>query len=313
MSQICVIILTRNEERHLSNAIASVQQIASRIIVVDSESTDGTLEIAQTHGVEILKHPFMNYATQFNWAVDQIGDDSDWLLRLDADEIVTPELALEIRDRLNVLPSEIAGVELPRRMAFMGRPIRWGGVFPTHVIRLFRAGRGHCEQRWMDEHIIVNGGVARFQHELLDDNRHSLSRWTGKHNRYANREVVDMLLRSFGNNDARDETPANGAGAKRWIKENVYAHLPIGFRAFLYFLYRYVFRLGFLDGLEGTAFHVLQGFWYRYLVDLKLVETKRYMANQDVPLEKAIQDVLEIDVSIPERHSPSHSQPSSDG
>ena len=117
--------------------------------------------------------------------------------------------------------------------------------------------------------------------------------------------VVDMLLRSTSENGLRDDAPANRAGAKRWIKEHVYAHLPIGFRAFLYFLYRYVFRLGFLDGLEGTAFHVQHSFWYRYLVDLKLVETKRYMANRDVPLETAIQDVLEIDVSIPEKHAPS--------
>ncbi len=311
MSQLCVIILTKDEERHLDRAISSVEGIAARIVVVDSGSTDSTLNIARVHGANVLMHPFVNQASQFNWALTQLADDLDWILRLDADEVITPELAREIRDHLRHLPTEVAGVELPRRMAFMGRPIRWGGVFPTHVIRLFRAGRGHCEQRWMDEHIIVNGGVARFQHELLDDNRHSLSRWTGKHNRYANREVVDMLLRSFGNNDARDETPANGAGAKRWIKENVYGRLPGGFRAFLYFLYRYVVRLGFLDGFEGTAFHVLQGFWYRYLVDLKLIETKRYMAEQDVPVETAIRDVLEVDLSSPEKHQSPPSQSSS--
>jgi hypothetical protein len=151
----------------------------------------------------------------------------------------------------------------------------------------------------MDEHIIVDGETAEFSGEIIDDNLNSLSWWTEKHNAYASREVVDILNLEYG--FIPYETVANlkggqQAGVKRWIKENVYARLPGGFRAFAYFFYRYFVRLGFLDGKEGTAFHVLQGFWYRYLVDMKLHEVKSLMKNSNVDVVTAINDVLGINV-----------------
>jgi hypothetical protein len=220
-------------------------------------------------------------------------------LRLDADEIVTDELAAEITALLPTLAPDIAGVYVSRRMAFLGKRIRWGGLFPLRVMRLFRHGQGRCENRWMDEHIIATGAAANFAGEIIDDNRNSLGWWTEKHNAYASREVVDLLNLEHG--FAQTDSVANvgqrsQASAKRWMKENMYARLPAGMRAFAYFFYRYVVRLGFLDGREGAAFHVLQGLWYRYLVDMKLYEVKSFMKKTGAGPKDAIRSVLGIDL-----------------
>ncbi|SEG30991.1 glycosyltransferase family 2 protein [Jhaorihella thermophila] len=293
-----VVILTKNEARHIRRAIESVAAVADQILVVDSGSTDDTVSLAEGFAAKVIHNPWRNYATQFNFALDHLPDGTDWVLRLDADEIVLPELAEEIAAKLGGLNPDVAGIYVSRRMCFLGRPIRWGGVFPIRVLRLFRAGRGRCEDRWMDEHILVDGPTVDFHGEILDDNLNSLTWWTEKHNAYASREVVDLLNLEY--RFMKHETVANlrggqQAGVKRWLKENIYARLPGGSRAFAYFLYRYVFRLGFLDGREGTAFHVLQGFWYRYLVDAKLHEVRRYMEQNGADPVTAIRDVLGIE------------------
>lgn len=295
-----VIILTFNEQRHIVRAINSVRNLAHRILVVDSGSTDDTVRLAQELGAEVLYNPWKNYANQFNWALEALPPDTQWILRLDADEIVSDELSQELRASLSSLNDDIDGAYVSRRMTFMGRTIRWGGVFPVRVLRLFRYGRGRCEVRWMDEHILLQGECADFSGEILDDNRNSLSWWTDKHNAYSSREVVDLLNLEHG--FMPHETVANlrngrQAGVKRWLKEKVYARLPDGLRAFAYFLYRFVLRLGFLDGREGAKFHVLQGFWYRYLVDAKLREVRLHMRRQDTDVVTAIREVLGIDVT----------------
>jgi len=294
-----VLILTKNEERHIERALLSVSEIADRCVVVDSGSDDRTVELAKAAGAHVLANEWVNYAIQFNWGLDQLNEDTDWILRLDADEIVTPKLATQIRTTLPKLSAETKGVFVSRRMFFLGRPIRRGGVFPIRVLRLFRHGAGRCEDRWMDEHVLVDGKTADLSGEIIDDNQNSLTWWTEKHNGYASREVVDLLNLEYGFMDHETVADLRGghqAGVKRWLKEKVYARLPGGTRAFAYFLYRYVVRLGFLDGKEGTAFHVLQGFWYRYLVDMKLHEVKSYMRANGVNAETAIRDVLGIEV-----------------
>lgn len=294
-----VVILTKNEERHISRAMASVASIANRVVVVDSGSTDRTVELARERGAEVLVNPFITQAQQFNWSLEQLLPDTDWVFRLDADEIVSDKLAAEMKECLGGLTSDITGVYISRNMIFLGKKVRWGGVLPVRVLRLFRYGQGRCENRWMDEHILVEGKTVGFKGDIIDANLNSLSSWIEKHNAYASREVVDLLNLEYS--FAEHDTVASlrsgkEAGVKRWIKENIYVRLPGGVRALIYFLYRYVFRLGFLDGREGTAFHVLQGFWYRYIVDLKLREVKRYMRRKNVDIAIAIRDVLGIDV-----------------
>lgn len=295
--KLVVIILTLNEEQHLARCIASLTGVASEIVIADCFSTDGTLEMARAHGARVIQREWVNYATQFNWALTQLDADTDWVLRIDADEILTHELAAEIRVCLPSIDPEVDGVYCSRRMTFQGKLMRHGGIFPVRVLRLFRKGRGQCENRWMDEHIKVAGPTVDFKGELIDDNLNSLTWWTDKHNKYASREAVDLLNLQYHfmpHDSVASLRGGKQAGVKRWVKEVVYARLPGGGRAFAYFFYRYVIRLGFLDGQAGTAFHFLQGFWYRYLVDAKVAEVKRCMRQQDLNVKDAIARVLGI-------------------
>lgn len=292
MTDLTVIILTQDEARHIARAIASVKGIAARVIVVDSGSSDQTVILAKKAGAEVLHHPWINHAAQFNWALDQVGG-CDWIMRLDADEVVTESLADAIKAGL----PDVQGIYVNRQIRFMGQPVRFGGVNPVQTLRLFRHGFAQCEARWMDEHIVVNGLTARLHGAIIDDNENPLDWWIAKHNAYASREVIDMLARRSGLWGKPDVAEAS---TKRWLKENVYQRLPGGLRAGLYFTYRYVVRFGFLDGRQARAFHVLQGFWYRYLVDAKLAEVERFMARTGCTPLVAIEQVLGVTLP-PER------------
>lgn len=295
--KLVAVVLTFNEEMHLARCLSSLVSLVDQVWVVDCFSKDKTLEIARQLGARVLQHAWINHAVQFNWALTQIDHDTDWVLRIDADEYLTPKLAGEIRTGLPALPSGIDGVFLRRRMTFQGELIRYGGVFPNRVLRLFRRGRGQCENRWMDEHIKVPGATVEFHGELIDDNLNSLTWWTDKHNKYASREAVDLLNLEFGfmpHDSIAKLTGGGHSAAKRWFKEQVYRRCPSGFRALAYFLYRYLFRLGFMDGRAGTDFHILQAFWYRYLVDAKVREVRRYKCLNDCAIEVAIDRVLGI-------------------
>ena len=298
--KLTAIILTLNESQHLPRCLQSLHGVVDGVLVADSFSTDATVTLAETHGARIVQQPWVNYATQFNWALTQLDPDTDWVLRIDADEYLTPELAAEIQAQLPSLGTEIDGVFMGRRMTFQGQMMRHGGLFPVRVLRLFRYGRGECENRWMDEHIKVAGPTVDFQGELIDDNLNSLTWWTDKHNRYASREAVDLLNLKYNfmpHDSVARLRGGSQAGLKRWLKEHLYARLPGGFRALAYFLYRYLLRLGFLDGRAGFAFHFLQGCWYRYLVDAKIAEVHRYMRQHEVDIGVAIERVLDIKIS----------------
>jgi len=296
---ITAVILTFNEQIHLARCIESLNGLASRIVVVDCFSTDATVEIARSYGARVIQHAWVNHAVQFNWSLTQLDADTDWVFRLDADEVLTEALGAEIKAVMANIGPEIDGIYCGRRLMFQGQPIRYGGVFPVRVLRLFRYARGECENRWMDEHIKVAGPTLELQGEIIDNNLHSLTWWTSKHNNYASREAIDLLnleYRFMPHDSVADLFGGQQTGVKRWLKERVYALLPGGFRALIYFIYRYVIRLGFLDGQAGTAFHFLQGFWYRYLVDTKIAEVKRYMHQNDVSINVAIHDVLGIKI-----------------
>lgn len=298
--KICAVVLTHNEELHLERCLSSLRELATHIVIVDSYSDDRTVQIASAYGANLFSRAWINYADQFNWALSHVPPDAEWILRIDADEFITPELSDEIIKKIRNVPTSVAGISFPRHMCFQGEMIKFGGVFPVHVVRLFRKGRGRCEARWMDEHIATDGPTISFSGKLIDDNRNSLTWWTEKHNRYSSREVVDILNQAYPfmeHDSIANLTGGGQAGTKRWIKERIYAHLPPGLRAAAYFFYRYVIRLGFLDGPAGRSFHVLQAFWYRYLVDAKLQEVRRYMKSNDSDVREAIQMVLGIDVS----------------
>ncbi len=288
---IAVLILTHNEERHIARALESVATLASEVFLVDSGSTDRTIEIAESTGARVLKNPWTNYAQQFQWGLDNAPITADWVMRLDADEVIEPDLVETIRRRLPTLPEAVSGVNLKRKHIFMGRWIRHGGRYPLTLLRLWRRGKARIEQRWMDEHMLLTDGGAAvtFEGGFSDINLNDLGFFTDKHNKYATREAVDILNQRHGL-FARDEADSVAASAqaaqKRGVKEGLYNRLPFGVGPTLYFVYRYVFQLGFLDGREGAIYHGLQGFWYRYLVDSKVEEFRREIDGLSSKREK---------------------------
>jgi glycosyltransferase involved in cell wall biosynthesis len=285
-----VVILTFNEEKHIKRCIHSALQVARQVFVVDSFSSDQTVEMAESMGARVWQHKFKNYATQLAWALETLPIDTEWVMRMDADEIITSDLVKDIHYKLQAASCEIGGFLVPLYVRFKGSLIRHGG-YPQWQLRIWRKGKAEIEQRWMDEHMVLKAGHIEYMAgKYIDDNLKNITWWTDKHNSYATREAIDLL-----NGKYRFLPPIIHSGKltsqaryKRWIKENLYAHLPFGLRAVLFFLYRMIFRLGFLDGWGGFVFHFLQGFWYRFLVDVKVWEVERRMRAEGIDCVEAI-------------------------
>jgi len=294
MTDITVIILTYNEEKHIERCIRSTQRVSAKIIVVDSFSTDRTVEISESLGAKVLQNEFVNQALQFQWALDSLQINTSWIMRLDADEYLEPSLIEEIKVKLPYLTKDINGVILKRKQHFLGRWIRYGDRYPIELLRIWRNGTGYVEQRWMDEHIVLKeGDSVRFENNFVDDNLNSIHWFIDKHNKYASREMVEVIILKYdllNIDNSIKKADAGQAKLKRLIKEHIYNKLPIFVRPVSYFIYRYFLRLGFLDGKEGFAYHFMQGLWYRCLVDLKCLEVetaiKQHRSDKKYILEK---------------------------
>ncbi len=295
-ASLTVIILTLNEHVHIRRCIESVQGLAQRVVVVDSGSTDDTVQIARSLGATVLEHPFINHAMQLNWALDHAPIETDWVMRLDADEYPDDALHAALPTALRQSDADVAGFEVRLPTTFLGKRIEHGGMAPW-PLRIWRRGQARCEERWMDEHMLLQGGsVRRLPGCIVDHNLNTLSWWVEKHNRYANREAVDLLLLRAAGNKPASTNLNRQARIRRWLKVRVYAHLPLGVRPFLFWIYRMVFKLGFLDGARGMMFHTLQGLWYRLLVDGKIMEVERTMRTRGLTLQAAVRDRLQIDL-----------------
>jgi glycosyltransferase involved in cell wall biosynthesis len=277
-----VVVLAFNEERNLAACLESVAGWAAEIFVVDSGSTDATVSIAREFGAEVVTHHFETHARQWQWALETLPLKSEWILGLDADQRVTPGLRGEI-DALLGSGSTVAGAFVRRRQIFRGKWIKHGGYYPKYLLKLFR--REHVSvdaSDLVDHHFIVKGPMIRLRSDIVEDNLNEaeIATWIAKHNRYAVLQAKQELLHRadpvpfgavFGSPDLR----------VRWLKQ-VWGRLPLFVRPCLYVFYRYVLRLGFLDGKQGFVFHVLQAFWYRLLVDINIDELRG--GNGDVPV-----------------------------
>jgi glycosyltransferase involved in cell wall biosynthesis len=182
---ITAIVLTGNEEVHIERCLARIRTLVRRMIIVDSFSTDGTVALATRLGAEVVQRRFENQAEQFQWALDALAIDTEWVLRLDADEYFEPTALEEIATRLPTLPAEVTGVDFKRKFYFMDKWIKWGGYYPTILTRLWRTGAARIEQRWMDEHAILTRGRATLfeRGDLVDENLAGIDAWMTKHNR----------------------------------------------------------------------------------------------------------------------------------
>jgi glycosyltransferase involved in cell wall biosynthesis len=246
MLNISAIILCKNEEIHLQRCLDSLKSVVSEIFVIDSGSTDRTMVIAKSNGASIYENAWVNYSNQFNWALDNCHISTDWIIRIDADEYLTPELQLEIRIMLPILNDNVSGIEIPLKRVFLGRHMK-RGLGQIKMVRIFRKGKSQLESRWMDEHIeITEGRTISFKHSFVDDNLNDIGWWITKHNSYAKREVIDLLDVEFGLFNSQLTTLlSEQALLKRKLKIK-YVKLPLFLRSFSYFVYRYFIGLGFV-------------------------------------------------------------------
>ena len=275
MIDLTAIVLTKNEGKNIGACIQSVRQLAKRIVVVDSYSEDKTREIALSLGADVYEHPFENYSKQFQYGLHNTNINTQWVLRIDADERLTEASAAEIEQLcIENEDTDVNGLILRFEINFMGRKLRHGGIYPFRKLLVFKNGKADIENRFMDEHIVLFEGRTV---ELKNDSEHhdykNLTYWINKHNWYASREVKDYFA-SLKKADDRINLERQ-AKLKRFIKFNVYYKLPIGMRAHFYYWYRYYIRLGFLDGKEGKIYAFLQAYWYRFLVDVKIYEHEK--------------------------------------
>lgn len=292
------VVLTYNEELHVSACLKSIGQLGCEVFVVDSGSTDRTVEIAEAAGAQVVHHPFQSHAHQLNWALDHLPVKGRWVLRLDADERLTPELARELQTVLQSPSDDIGGFYLKRRVHFMGRWIRHGGYYPIWLLRVWRRDSATAEERHLDPHphmILLRGQAAFLRNDIEEHNDKGLFDWVRKHNEYAIAEAEAQIA-----GPPRYEISASLSGSpdsrKRWLRKNLYNRVPLFARAFLYFLYRYFIRFGFLDGKEGLVFHFLQGCWYRFQVDAFILESRLSVRE-----EHSQQAVEETALSLPKR------------
>lgn len=279
MLDITVIVLTYNEELHIRRCLENIKLFTNNIYVVDCFSSDRTKNIAEKMGATVIEHEWPgNQAAQFNWALDNLLIETQWVLRLDADEYLLLDLVQELQEKLPLLPDDVTGIIFNRRHIFMGKWMR-RGIYPVKLLRAFRYGKAMCEQRLMDEHIqLLEGRAVEFEHDFCDHNLNNLSWFCHKHINYAIREAVvllDIELGLTGTASLDEKKKISSQALAKRMKKYKYARQPLFWRAFAYFCYRYFLKGACLDGKVGFIWTFLQGWWYRTLVDAKVYEIKQ--------------------------------------
>ena len=291
---ITAIVLTYNEELHIHRCLESAFRFVSEVFVIDSFSTDRTVEIAKEMRATVLQNEWKNYATQFNWALDNAPIKTKWVLRLDADEYLEDDLINEIETKLPSEPEEVAGIEFHLKVKFLNKWMKYASP-SVILLRLFRYGIGRSEVRLMDEHIVLSRGVSKtYDGAFVDHNLNSITWWTQKHIGYAKREAADLLNIEYCFSKVSGNSHLTGQASGKRALKNKYAQKPLFWRAFFYFLYRYFYKMGIRDGKEGFLWCFMQGWWYRTLVDIQIFQIKHECHNDRTEIERYLKERLNI-------------------
>ena len=269
---VSVLIPTLDEEVNLPDCLASVAW-ADQVFVVDSFSRDRTIAIARERGAHVVQHEFESYSRQKNWALETLPFRHEWVLIVDADERVTPELRAELETVLAAPRHE--GYYVNRRFIFLGTWIRHAGWYPSWNLRLFRHRLGRYDDREVHEHVVLDGRAGYLQHDLLHQDRRGLEAYIARHNRYSTLEA-SARFKAECNAIDRAQLPvsllASPVQRKRYLRERVWPKIPL--KPLALFVYMYVIRRGFLDGRAGLALCVFHAF-QEFMVGLKLAELRR--------------------------------------
>ena len=276
---VSVIVPVRNEAGNLPRCLESLRGVGE-IYVIDSQSSDGTVEIAQSFGAQVVQfHYAGGWPKKRQWAMDTLPLAYEWVFLIDADEALTPELAAEIQPAIQ--DPRFDGYYIALQMFFLGRRLRHGGA-GFYKLSLFRRGKGRFECRLKDqdvsmadmevhEHVIVPGQSARLKNPLLHHNVESISRYIQKHDEYSNWDARVWLEGEAGSAELPPSLFGSQAQRRRWLRKRLFA-LPGS--SLLLFIYRYIFRLGFLDGVPGLIYCGFQGMQF-FHVKAKIYELRR--------------------------------------
>lgn len=292
MKKFTIIILTFNEETNLPACLKSFEGLDVNVFVVDSYSTDKTIEFLEAAKINYVQHPFENYAAQRNWALANNPFNEEWVFQLDAGERFTPELVNWLNHHFDPEHSAVDGYMFSRRTMIFDKEVRHGGQYPNFHLRLFRSSKGKCEEKLYDQHFVVNGKtqVIKNRVDIIDTVLDSWHNFVQAHNRWALYEAIEIVQK---NQKDAGEVKLRFWGTpierQRWLKNNIFQKAPLFSRSFMFFIYRYFFRLGFLDGKTGLAFHFLQGFWFRFLIDANVMEIRNKLPGYNFSLKALVQ------------------------
>ena len=273
-NKVGIILLVYNEEIHLKRCLDNLLLLTSNIYVVDSYSTDNTLNILNEYGINYVQNKFLNQSNQLNYAIKNYPFNTNWILRVDCDEILSIELINEIKtSNFLDINSNISGLYIKRKVKFFNKILNFGNINPIWLLRLWKRGKGICDDKLMDEKIIIaDHKSAKLHNIIIDHNLNNLTWWTNKHNNYSNREALEILKIKHLVNKNSVISDHYSIDFIIFILKTIYNKSPIFLRSFLLFIYSYFLKLGILDGVPGFIWNVLQVFWYRYLVDVKVYE-----------------------------------------
>jgi len=273
LENLTIIIVTYNEELRIERCLDSLVGICENIFVVDSQSTDKTTEILDDRGIKHTQHEFITYSEKRNWSQNNNPFNTEWVMHLDADEPITHELASWLVNDFPIACKKYDGFMFSRRAYFLGRWMKHGMQYPIFHLRLYKASLGMCEEKAYDSHFVIQSENVKSINgaDIHNVVAESLSDFIVSHDKWSTLEAKeiseggkkgDVVAKLFGNPIER----------RRWFKANVFEKSPMFLRGFALFFYRYFIRLGFLDGKEGLIYHVLQAFWFRFLIDAKVYE-----------------------------------------
>ena len=289
-----IILLVYNEEIHLKRCLDNLLLLTSNIYVVDSYSNDKTVDILNEYGINFVQNTFINHSNQLNFAIKNFPYKTNYIIRIDSDELLSLELIQEIKtSKLLDSTSDISGFYIKRKVKFLNKTLNYGNINPIWLLRLWKIGKGVCDDKLMDEKIIVSDqNTAKLQNIIIDNNLNNLTWWTHKHNNYSNREALEILNNKYLITKNSFKGDYYSIDFILFLLKSFYNKMPIFLRSFLLFFYSYFLKLGILDGIPGFIWNVLQVFWYRYLVDVKVYEFE-YTHNFDKDIIKA--ELIKLD------------------
>jgi len=274
MVPVAVIVIAQNEEPNIEYCLKSVVGWAEQVFVVDAFSTDRTPELAHACGAKVVQHEFVDWASQRNWALDNLPLRTDWVFFLDADEQVTDEFKRAFERALSCAGHDLAGIYIRRDFYFLGRRLAYAHE-DAPVVRIVRRGRARWIMIGAWEYCCLKGHTILIQNRIVHRDQKGLHAWIEKHNRYATREATVILNGQQTRNIPGEQALHIERPVRTWIRTHLYTRLPGWLRPFLHFAYRYFLRGGFLDGYPGFVYCFLHAFWLPLLIDAKVYEARQ--------------------------------------